>query len=526
MTSLFCTSDENEQELPRAHFDEIHIDILRTGVALSAMETVSRFGSANAEFIKGYRGIDRVTGQTFARSLAGIAKYKVNSESAEMANNNRKQQSGFSAEVASTSRDNAKAISQGSKVRTSRSDDLPQYGKNHNVVDRVKILDGQVIDGTQTQMKFVGNRNKLFKDIAGENGKFARYRGVKLELPSEQYKGANEFCLQRAGKLREDAQKVEQLGKLDVAAKMRREALNYEQLAEQICDSGLTSTEALFYRNNPGLATLRDIAVTSHRAGVEGARYGALIGGCISLLNNSFAVAQGKRQLGGAVAQVGQDVAKAAAMGYGTAAVGAAIKAGMQQASQQSLRSMANTCAPTLVVNICLSLGSSIKRYVSGEISEAALLTEVGEKGAGMLSSGMMAALGQIAIPVPFVGAAIGGMVGYTLSSIFYQSALDAARGAEGARVNLVHVQAIETAARMRIAEEQVQLDAFVLREMSHLHQETRQLFMAIDVVGSGSVDALAVAINEYATLMGKQLQFESMAQFDEFMLSDQPLQL
>lgn len=526
MNSLASAPGENEKEHKGQNRSEIRADILRTGVALSATETVGRFGSANAEFIKGYRGIDHETGQRFAKGLAGISKYKVNSESEKMAKSNIKQQAGFSAEVAATSRDNAEAILQGSKVRASRSDDLQQYGTNHNVVDRVQILDGQIIEGSQSQMKFVGDRDDLFKKIAREDGKFARYRGVKLELPSEQYEGAKAFCQQRAGELRGQALEVERLGKPDVAAKLRREAANYEQLAEKVSDSGLTTEQAIFYRKHPELATLRDIAATSHRAGMEGAKYGALIGGCISLLRNSFAVAQGEMQGRDAAMQVGQDVVKSAALGYGTAAVGAAIKAGMQQSGQQMLRGLANTSVPTLVVNICLSLGTSVKRYVNGDISEAELLLEVGEKGAGMLSSGMMAALGQIAIPIPFVGAAIGGMVGYTLSSIFYQSALDAAKGAEGSRVNLERVRAIEATARAQVAEERALLDAFVLRELSQLHSETQQLFVAVDAFGNGSVDALAVAINQYATLLGKQLQFESMAQFDDFMLSDQPLLL
>lgn len=76
-----------------------------------------------------------------------------------------------------------------------------------------------------------------------------------------------------------------------------------------------------------------------------------------------------------------------------------------------------------------------------------------------MLSGSMMAALGQLAIPVPFVGAAVGGMIGYALSSFFYQSALEAARGVELSRQQLERVRAIESAARDRIADEQAALD-------------------------------------------------------------------
>jgi hypothetical protein len=502
-----------------------HKDIVRAGVAMSARETVNRFGSAGAEFIKGYRGVDNETGQTFAKSLAGIARHKVSKNPAE-AVKNIKQQAGFSAEVAATSRDNAEAIINRSKLRTVRSDDISAFGKNHNVVDRVQILDGQIIEGTQTQMKFVGDRNQLLSRIAREDGKFARYRGVKLEVPSEQYGGAKEYCRTQAEALRKGAQKAEERGKTEVAAKLRREATNYEELGDNIRDSGLTTEDALFYRRHPTLATAGDIARTSHRAGMEGARYGAIIGGSVSVLKNVFAVAQKETTLKDASFEVAKDVAKAGAVGYGTAFVGAAAKAAMQQSGREGIRALANTSVPALAVNVCLSLGSSITSYVRGDITESQLLAEVGEKGAGMLSSGMMAALGQIAIPIPFVGAAIGGMIGYTLSSIFYQCALDAAAGVELSRENLERVRSIEAAARVKLAEEQAMLDAFMASELPLLRKETQSLFSAIDQASKGRSDALAAAINQYATLLGKQLQFGSQAEFDEFMASDEPLRL
>ncbi|MBS4098298.1 MAG: hypothetical protein KGZ83_15860 [Sulfuricella sp.] len=507
---------------------EIAKDIANTGIALAANETVSRYGSAGAEFIKGYRGIDNETGQRFAKGQADIAKHKVNPDPAQ-AVKNIKQQAGYAAEVAATSRDNAEYIIQGSEVRTSRSDDLPQYGRNHTVVDRVQVLNGEIIEGSQAQMKFVGDRDALFRKIAEENknGKndLSRYRGVKLDLSSEQFEGAKQYCRDKANARRQQADAVRQKGKPDLADRFLREADNYDQLADNVADSGLTTKEAIFYRVYPKVATVLDIARTSHRAGKEGAKYGAIIACCISLVQNGFSVAQGKKEMGEAAKDLALDTAKAAALGYGTAFAGSAIKGGMQQSGRQTIRTLANTSAPTLVVNVCLSLGSSVKRYVTGEISEVELLTEMGEKGAGMLSAGMMTALGQLAIPVPFVGAAIGGMIGYTLSSLFYQSALDAAKGAELSRKMLERTRAIQEAARARIAEEQTGLDAFVRREIPQLHEATQQLFVSLSTVHQSS-DAVSTAINQFATLLGKQLEFQSMADFDDFMRSDRPLTL
>lgn len=561
---------------PDSHREEIAKDIFGATVALASRETVQRYGSAHAEYIKGFRGFDHETGEKLAKGLADIAKHKIN-EDPGYAAQNIKQQAGFSAEVAATSRDNAEAIISGSKVRTSRTDDLAQFGKNHNVVDRVQLLDGVVIEGSQSQMKFVGNRDLLLDKIAQENGEFARYRGTKLELPTEQFEGdkqyfaeeakklrarveqaganpqkpelvskwkkqaeeyeqrvasadfqpetAADYCQKQARQRRLNADKAEASGNQDAADKLRREADNYDNLAQDTRDSGLTTEDAIFYREHPELATLMDIGSTAHRAGLEGAKYGAVIGGSISLLQNLFAAAQGEKDVTDALRDAGIDTVKAGALGYATAFAGSALKGGMQQSGSQFARQLANTSAPTLAINICLSLGSSVKRYVTGEISEAQLLTEVGEKGAGMLSSGMMAALGQVAIPIPFVGAAIGGMIGYTLSSMFYQSVLDAARGVELSREQLKRVRLIESAARERIALEQAQLDAFMGRELPQLQMETRQLLVAISCTDTHA-DVFAASINQYATLLGKQLQFQTMSEFDDFMNSDSPLVL
>ncbi|MCM2479861.1 hypothetical protein [Serpentinimonas maccroryi] len=508
-----------------ARRDEIDQDIVRTATVLSASETVQRYGSATSEYIKGYRGVDNETGQRFAKGLADIAKHKVNDDPCYAAQN-IKQQAGYSAEVAATSRDNAESIISGSKVRTSRADDLPQYGKNHNVVDRAQLLDGQVIKGSQSQMKFVGNRNKLLDDIARKDGKFTRYQGTKLELPSEQFDGAADYCREQAQQRRMNAEKAEAKGSSKAAFKLRREAENYDELALNVSDSGLTTEDAIYYREHPELATWRDIGRTAHRGGLEGAKYGAIIGVSISLLQSCLAAAQGKKDIGETVKDLGIDTAKAGTLGYATGFAGSAIKGGMQQSDKLFLRQAANTSAPTLVVNICLSLSGSIKRYVAGEISEAQLLTEVGEKGAGMLSSGMMAALGQLAIPVPFVGAAIGGMIGYTLSSMFYQTALDAARGADLSREHLARVRVIEAAARERINHEQAQLDEFVRREIPKLQLKTQQLLAEVSRADNCDVDTLAASINQYATLLGKQLQFQTMSEFDDFMSSDRQLAL
>lgn len=520
--------NENSNKPALAKNEEVALDKARTTAALSASETITRYGSANAEYVKGYTGIDQETGKVFSKSLKGISQGKINPDYVDQ---NTKQQAGFSAEVAATSKDNAEAIINGSSIRTTRSDDHPAYGKDHEVVDRVKLLDGNIIDGSQSQMKFVGKRDELFKKIAEDtsegNAKFARYRGIKLELPSEQYGNAAEYCRNKAQELRDQAEKAANSGAPpEVVERLRKNAENYDQLAENVVDSGLTTEDAIFYRNHPKLATARDIARTSHRAGIEGSKYGAVIGGCISLLTNAFAVAQEKKQLDTAAKNVLLDTGKGAVVGYATAATGAAIKGMMEQSPRAYVRTLSHTGAPALALNICISLSSSIYRYVNDEINERELLEEVGEKGTGMLSASMYAAIGQLVIPVPFVGAAIGGLIGYSLSSTFYQSTLQVIRQAGVSRVNLARVLEIETTVREEIAHQRATTEEFMRNYFPEMQWETQKLFVTLDTHIMTDMDIFAGAINSYAELLGAQLQFKSQMEFDHFMDSDAPLYL
>ena len=562
-------------------------DITRAGEALAASEVVSRYGCANAEFIKGYSGVDNTLGQKLHDGLKTLSQ-----KGTGLA-----QKAGTAAEILATNRDNAENIIDKISQRSARTDDLSrQYGVNHSVVDRVQISE----DGTVSyaQMKFESNHKLLVDKIVKKDGEYAKYlnpkdectqraeehfhhaqkseakarlaesqgrlesaakhrqnaealrvRGetnekigesqVQLEVPTEQVAPIKKTCLENANKCRAEAAGYEKeavtqesLGNLEQAKVLRGkaqeskdEAVRNEQLEKQVVDSGVSQNDANLAASQPLKVTVTSIIKTSHRAGIEGAKMGAIVGSSISVLQNSLAFYRGDADVQEFTHAVLIDTTKAAAMGYGGAFAGSAIKGAMQQSSSAGLRAVAKTNLPALVVSTCASLSGSITRYVQGEISEADLLTEVGEKGAGMLSSSMMAAVGQLAIPIPVVGAVIGGMVGATLSSFFYQSALDAARGAQVSREVLERTRAIEGAARARMAQERATLQQFIDQELPQLRQETQQLLAVLDAK-TGSSDDFAAGINRYAELLGVKLAFNTQSEFNAFIASGQTLRL
>ena len=218
--------------------DEIAEDKRRTATALSTSETVSRYGSANAEFIKGYTGVDNEVGKTLSKGLKSISQEKTGLE----------HRAGWSAEVASTSRDNAEAIIAKSDVRTIRSDDLKHYGietdgKYREAVDRIRIQDGKTIYEAQT--KFEKSGNKVANQVSHDDHKYSKYFGKKLELPSEQVEEAKQYCRNRAENLQRRALILEQEGDAELAQKFRSRAEKFDQLAERdIVDTGITRQQA------------------------------------------------------------------------------------------------------------------------------------------------------------------------------------------------------------------------------------------------------------------------------------------
>ncbi|MDR2091994.1 MAG: hypothetical protein LBP58_01550 [Azoarcus sp.] len=500
---------------------------VKAGIAGGLQETVGRFGSANAEFVKGYTGVDHETGQHFARGHKQISNYKVNLNP-KYAEQNIKQQAGFSAEVAATSKNNAENIIDKRPERTARTDDVDTFGSNHPKFDLLELdANGNPIAGTGVQVKYVNNPNKIIGKIAkgqgGGKNDLSRYRDGKLALPSEQVDAAKAYCAEQSQKLLKQAERLEKDGKPELAAQKRRQAKNYETIHDNICDNGLSTEEAIFYREHPKLATAKDIGKVSHRAGIDGAKFGAAIGCGIAVLTNAFALCQGKKEIKEALLDFAGDTAKSAAVGYGTAFAGSAIKGMMQQSGSTVVRTVSKTSLPSLVVSVSLELGTSIKRLARGEIDRVQFMEEIGEKGSSLLSSGMMATVGQIAIPIPIVGGVIGGMIGCTLSAMFYRESLNAFKEAKAAHADYLRIKAQCEEARAQMEHYQAELQALFDAKISNLRATLDDLFGAMDSAAqTGEIDAFCATANRFGEVLGHKLQFVTMREFEDFMASDE----
>jgi hypothetical protein len=494
----------------------------------AAVEVVNRYGSANKEFLVGYSGVDNETGQVLSKSLKSIAESKVNPQYKDA---NIHQQAGFDAEVAKTSRDNAENIINKNGKRTVRTDDHPGYGKNHPVLDHVETRNGEVIPDSGSQMKFVNDPKSLLDKIARGKGNgqndLSRYSGNKLDLPSDQVKEARKHCENQAQQLREEAECLQRKGKGDLATEKRQQARNYEELKENIRDSGISTKEAEFYRLHPKASTVRDIVKVSHRAGLEQEKSGAVIGGSISIIKNLVALVKGEKKVDEAAISVIKDTGSAAAVSYATGAVGSAVKGAMQNSGSSAVRTLSKTNLPAIIVTTTLELGKTLTKYIRGEIDGVECLVALGEKGTGMLASAMFATIGQIAIPIPVVGGLIGGMLGYALSSAGYGQLVVALQEAKLAHENRIRIEAeCEEAVKM-IRQYRAEMEAAISAYLSdHMYVFQTAFDDIKNALQLGDIDGFIAGANSITRKLGGKPQFENFMEFDAFMQGAEPLKL
>ncbi|GAA9578658.1 hypothetical protein HpHA55_06240 [Helicobacter pylori] len=94
----------------------------------------------------------------------------------------------------------------------------------------------------------------------------------------------------------------------------------------------------------------------------------------------------------------------------------------MQNSANKVIQSFGKSSLPAIIVGACVSNVTVFARYFSGKIDESELCKQLGRTNTSLLSGGAMALASQVLIPIPVVGALIGGFVGAALSEVFFNA--------------------------------------------------------------------------------------------------------
>ncbi len=497
-------------------------DFKKVVVSSATYDTVQLYGSAAKQHYVAYSGVDNETGKVLQKGLKQISKSKVNPNDEFR---NVTQQAGYSAEVKSVARENAENIINGDKTRVIRTDDKGRV--NDPLFDTVKLDEnGDIIEGSGVQLKFIGesekdperieNAKRAFRKLNSK--KFDKYfeNNAKIEVPSDQYEKIIQEADSKLNELSKQLEKQKELGNTDKIEEIRQKIEKVKKIKKSLKKSSISTSEAIEARKNPELSTAKDVAKLSHGAGVKAAKSAAVIGGSISIVKNVVAVYKGEIEGDQAFINVAKETAVTATMGYATGFSGAAIKGAMQNTKSNSLRTLSKTNLPATLVSLTITTGKTLNRYFNGEIDGVQCLQDLGESGTGMLSSAMFSAIGQVAIPIPVVGAIIGGMVGYALSSASYDILMKSLNDAKMAREERVRVEkACEEHIKL-IKEYRLEIENLINEYLSESMTDFRCSFDAVKKsLDIGDVDGFIEGTNQIIVDFGGTPSFSDIEDFN-----------
>ncbi|GAA7593387.1 hypothetical protein JP0555_06750 [Helicobacter pylori] len=126
---------------------------------------------------------------------------------------------------------------------------------------------------------------------------------------------------------------------------------------------------------------------------------------------------------------------------YGIAFGGSLLRDMMHNNANQFIQNLGNGSMPTAIVGVGVKSCRILIKYFRGKINSEECLEELGEENTKFLSNIAMGGIGQLAIPIPVVGALIGGFVGAVMSKTFYNISLKTLKEAKEAQQRRIEIE-------------------------------------------------------------------------------------
>ena len=550
---------EDNEKAEKQH-EEKEKTLVNAGLAGAAAKVIQDYGSENKEYLVAYSGVDNETEQKLSKSLKGESKIyyeqdkkitetiKDPQQAAKLKHQNLKSRAGFAAEIDEVAKENAKRIRSNDPTRRIRTDDLTGDLKgtvDRELYDHVDLdKNGNPIPGSESQMKMKGESadealDKLMS--RGEKGKNEKYldNDVRLKVQKD---FADEIIKKADERIKGlEAEKKALLGvegKEEALQKKQRQIEKLEKCKELVGSAHDTNQESKDSVINPKWTTAKRIIKTSHDAGLEQAKNGAVIGGSVSIIKNVVALAKGEKDAGEAIVDVAKDTGSAVAVSYGTAFAGSALKGAMQNAPSKTIQALSKSNLPAMLVTVTLETGKTLGKYFKGEIDGVQCLEELGEKGTGMVSSAIGSTLGAAGaaaifgtaaiigpITIPVIGGLIGGMVGYALSSACYGQLVSSLKDAKLARERRIQIEAECAEAIRMIREYRAEMEAAISEYLSDHIAVFHTAFDEIKTAHNiGDIDGFISGANKIIRKLGGKPQYENMSEFEALMESSESL--
>lgn len=345
---------------------------------------------------------------------------------------------------------NLDSISKGAQFHAVTTDAL---GDPHAAAD-ILICDGKKVL-REIQAKSYGS---AAKSVYAQSD--PKYAGMDRLIPKEQFEKGCELLDTRS--------KTTTLKAEDY--KETRPHLTGELRHKDVASSGTNRNEAEL-ASTPEMAdkiatNAQNDAVLSdmHHSGLAGAKLGGAVAGSISAIHNISELVNGECSVGEAVGRITADTAIGAVTGYATTAIskGIAHKAATFGLTEAGAKALAKSNGHIALATGVVQCGKSLVSYMKGDIDSEQLYSEISHTAITGGAAFYYGALGQIAIPIPVVGALVGSTVGYFIGNMLHQSGL----------VSLGECEAVRVARERREEVEKLCLTAIPLMRAHRLELE------------------------------------------------------
>ena len=213
-----------------------------------------------------------------------------------------------------------------------------------------------------------------------------------------------------------------------------------------------------------------------------------------------------------------------AAQDTGKTVIAAAASEGASRVASVALKNVSNKAVSSLVKNVNVGtivqvsyvMLASIGDYVNGNISEEEVVEQVKERGVDALGAMIGSCVGQILIPIPYVGAMIGSMIVSTVCGEVYRTykkLADSSYASEAAKIN-----SVAEAALREMQTHREHLRALVINEYEGWDKVFDESYQVIlEATFNDDVEGIAKGLENILSVFDGQIQFKTEEEFNEF---------
>ena len=297
---------------------------------------------------------------------------------------------------------------------------------------------------------------------------------------------------------------------VEVSKKGRQKAIEDGKKAEEIIEKKILCRK------------IKNVGTEFVSSGWQGAKSAGTMTAAMSSMNNIVAVIKGEVTPEEALKNVAKDTATSAVTAFGVTGTTAVVARTLSGANSPFVKSLVKSNVPGQVVSAVMATGGTLMKFCKGEIDTKDCIKELGQTGISTVTTGYAMAVGQAVIPIPFVGAAVGAMVGAAMAGGLWKDLKGAIDSWERSEREYEEIKRLTDEAIARLEQERTTFE-----------QATRKLFderaeainEGFDLICNASLeddaDTLFMGLDTIANAFNKDIQYHSMEEFGSMMQDD-----